>query len=385
MSAATIAHPAALAPRSLERPGLARLTAVELRKMTDTRAGFWLQLAVVALTVVVVAAACLFARPEDQTLRSMLSIAVAPASVLLPIVGILLVSSEWSQRTGMITFALVPRRARVIAAKLLASVVLSLVALALCVVVALVGTAVAAPGLDHTWALPVGLLGQHVVSLGTGMISGVALGAALLASAPAIVCQFALPLAWALAGRLAGLDTVVHWLDPHVLAGADDRAPDGRHRVGARGDHAGAVDGAAARRRAVAHPARRDPLSGGRRLAPPWGQMPAGPSPPSWWCLPSLLLAGGDARRLRAPGALRLRPVRRPGRRHAARLQRADADRRARDRSRRAAPRTPTCWPRGRSSRRRSPAWWAAAPSAACSTAPRSTRTGRSSSATRTP
>jgi hypothetical protein len=46
------------------------------------------------------------------------------------------------------------------------------------------------------------------------MISGVALGAALLASAPAIVCQFALPLAWALAGRLAGLDAVVHWLDP---------------------------------------------------------------------------------------------------------------------------------------------------------------------------
>ena len=182
--------------------------------MTDTRAGFWLQLAVVALTVVVVVAACLFARPEDQTLRSMLAIAVAPASVLLPIVGILLVSSEWSQRTGLTTFALVPRRSRVLAAKLLASVVLSLVALVLCIVVAIAGTAVAAPGIDHTWALPVGLLGQHVASLGTGMISGVALGAALLASAPAIVCQFALPLAWALAGRLAGLDTVVHWLDP---------------------------------------------------------------------------------------------------------------------------------------------------------------------------
>ena len=64
---------------------------------------------------------------------------MAPASVLLPIVGILLVSSEWSQRTGMVTFALVPRRGRVIAAKLLASVVLSLVALALCIVVAVVG------------------------------------------------------------------------------------------------------------------------------------------------------------------------------------------------------------------------------------------------------
>ena len=203
-----------MTPRSLERPGLARLTAVELRKMTDTRAGFWLQVAVAALTVVVVGAACLFADPKDQTLRSMLSIAVAPASVLLPIVGILLVTSEWSQRTGLTTFALVPRRGRVVAAKLLASVVLSLVALALCIVVAVIGTAIASPAIENAWALPVGLLGQHVVSLGTGMISGVALGAALLASAPAIVCQFALPLAWALAGRLAGLDTVVHWLDP---------------------------------------------------------------------------------------------------------------------------------------------------------------------------
>ncbi len=214
MSAATIAHPAALAPRSLERPGLARLTAVELRKMTDTRAGFWLQLAVALLTVAAVAADCIWGHTPDHTLREMLAVAVAPASVLLPVVGILLVTSEWSQRTGMVTFALVPRRGRVIAAKLLASVVLSLVALVLCVVVALVGTALVAPGLDHTWALPVGLLGQHVVSLGTGMISGVALGAALLASAPAIVCQFALPLAWAIAGRVAGLDTVVHWLDP---------------------------------------------------------------------------------------------------------------------------------------------------------------------------
>ncbi len=237
MSAATIAHPAALAPRSLERPGLARLTAVELRKMTDTRAGFWLQVAVAALTVVVVGAACLFADPEDQTLRSMLSIAVAPASVLLPIVGILLVTSEWSQRTGLTTFALVPRRGRVVAAKLLASVVLSLVALVLCIAAAVIGTAIAAPAIENAWALPVGLLVQHVVSLGTGMISGVALGAALLASAPAIVCQFALPLAWALAGRLAGLDTVVHWLDP-----TSSLAPMTEHLMdGTEWAHAGAT------------------------------------------------------------------------------------------------------------------------------------------------
>jgi ABC-2 type transport system permease protein len=207
MNAATLTATAARAPRADPRPGLARLTAVELRKMTDTRAGFWLQLAVVVLTVVVVAITCLFGESKDQTLRVMLSIAVAPASILLPIVGILLVASEWSQRTAMVTFALVPRRPRVLAAKLLASVALSMIALALSLVVAAVGTAVAAPGIDHTWSLPVGLLGQNAVSLATGMIGGVAFGAALLASAPAIV------------GRLTGLDAVARWLDgTHSLA-----------------------------------------------------------------------------------------------------------------------------------------------------------------------
>ena len=42
------------------------------------------------------------------------------ASVLLPIVPILLMTSEWSQRTALSTFALVPVRERVIGAKLLA-------------------------------------------------------------------------------------------------------------------------------------------------------------------------------------------------------------------------------------------------------------------------
>ena len=66
----------------------------------------------------------------------------------------------------------------------------------------------AAPGIDHTRSLPVALLGQHVVSLGTGMASGAALGAALLASAPAIVLSFVLPIGWAIVGRLAVVDAV---------------------------------------------------------------------------------------------------------------------------------------------------------------------------------
>ena len=211
MSAATLTAPLPL--RADARPCMARLTAVELRKMTDTRAGFWLALAVAALTVVVVVAACLFARPEDQTLRSMLAIAVAPGSILLPVAGILLVSSEWSQRTAPITFVLVPNRLRVLAAKVAASIVLSIVAFAFCLAVAAIATAIAAPGIENAWSLPAGLLGQSLLSLATGMIGGVAFGAALLSSAPAIVLSFALPIALGALGSIPALEGAARWLD----------------------------------------------------------------------------------------------------------------------------------------------------------------------------
>ena len=54
------------------RPGLGRLVAVELRKMVDTRAGFWLQVAMVALTVVVVVLRLLVGDRADHLDNAML-------------------------------------------------------------------------------------------------------------------------------------------------------------------------------------------------------------------------------------------------------------------------------------------------------------------------
>src|SRR5262249_17323898 len=85
-----------------------RLTWVELRKRVATRAGFWLQLGTAVLTLAVVTLFCLFAKTEDLIFRDMFALATLPVTILLPIVGILLVSSEWSQRTALITFTLVP-------------------------------------------------------------------------------------------------------------------------------------------------------------------------------------------------------------------------------------------------------------------------------------
>src|SRR5919108_1799055 len=135
-----------------KRPALGRLVAVELRKILDTRAGFWLQLAAVAITALVVSVRLVVGDAADQTFAAVLDVGVKPAAVLLPVAGILLVTSEWSQRTGMITFALVPVRSRVVGAKLVASLVLAVAMLAASVGIVAAGVLVASPGVDGTWS-----------------------------------------------------------------------------------------------------------------------------------------------------------------------------------------------------------------------------------------
>jgi ABC-2 type transport system permease protein len=117
----TAVLPAPVQARGADRrPGLGRLTLVELRKMTDTRAGFWLLVSTALLTVAVVVIAGFEMEEQERTLKNFVGIATVPLSLLGPVVGILLVTSEWSQRTSLITFTLVPHRARVLVAKLLA-------------------------------------------------------------------------------------------------------------------------------------------------------------------------------------------------------------------------------------------------------------------------
>ena len=213
MSTTTLAAPIRVNNAGVHaRPGLGRLVAVELRKMVDTRAGFWLQVATVAITAVAVIVACVVGDTADLTFQSVLNVGLQPAAVLLPVVGILLVTSEWSQRTGVITFALVPVRSRVLAAKLIASLVLAVATLVMSVGVVAAGVLVASPGVDGTWADAAPLIGQSAVYLTAGMITGVALGAILLASAPAIVLLFALPMAWMAVVSLSFIADVAPWV-----------------------------------------------------------------------------------------------------------------------------------------------------------------------------
>jgi ABC-2 type transport system permease protein len=218
MSTATARFDDPLSPRAGDRardhrPGLAQLTRVELRKMYDTRAGFWLLLGGLLLTLATVVISALTGSASAHTLSNLLDNSVQALNVLLPIVGILLVTSEWSQRTALLTFTLVPQRGRVLAAKVSASIVLAVVAFLAAVALSAVGTALNPSGLDGTWSLGAGVLAQTALFTVISMLMGVALGSAILLSAPAIVASFVLPLAFtAVTHLIGGLDGLARWL-----------------------------------------------------------------------------------------------------------------------------------------------------------------------------
>ena len=206
-----------------------RLTFVELRKMVDTRAGFWLQLATARADARRRRALLPLRRDRGPELpRRVRARDPARRSILLPIIGILLVSSEWSQRTALITFTLVPKRMRVMGAKIAASLVLGAIVLVIALVVAVVAILV----VGGAWTMGLGVFGQIALLCVTAILTGVAFGAAFLSSAPAIVLYFALPLAWA----ALGLDPVpqrrraLAGHDAHD--GADDRAAADRRGMG---------------------------------------------------------------------------------------------------------------------------------------------------------
>lgn len=204
----------ALSRRGVDKaPSLLRLTAVELRKMVDTRAGVWVLLSIVALTAVALVTNHFVGSSEDHMFKNTFVLAAAPSAILLPIVGILLVSSEWTQRTTLITFGLVPHRARVLAAKAAAGVALASVALAISLGLGALATAIARPGVEGTWSLSPEFFGQVSLYVAVSMLMGVGFGLMLMSTAPAIVLYFAAPIGLSALVAIPWFDGIVPWVD----------------------------------------------------------------------------------------------------------------------------------------------------------------------------
>ncbi len=164
-----------------------RLVSVELRKALDTRAGRWFTASIVALCLVVVVI-YVFAAPEGVTdFGDVVGVSGAVLGSFLPVLLILMVTSEWSQRTGLTTFTLEPRRGRVVGAKLCAGLVLGAGLIAVAALVAAIGTVIG--GGDWTLTGDLVIKGFLVANL-IGILTGFAIGMLLMNSAAAIVTYF---------------------------------------------------------------------------------------------------------------------------------------------------------------------------------------------------
>ena len=199
---------------------LARLTYVELRKLADTRAGLWL-LVLIGLGTIATAAILLgWAPGAELTFAGFFAFGLLPSAVLLPVLGILSMTGEWSQRTALTTFTLVPARLRVVAAKAAAGVLVALAATAATLLLSaaanLLGMAL---GGDGRWRMAGSLYWQAALMEVLFVLMGMAFGALLPNSPLAIVAFFALPTLWSVLGdAIHSLRRVAGWLDLGVTS-----------------------------------------------------------------------------------------------------------------------------------------------------------------------
>lgn len=210
----------------------ARLVRVEVRKMFNTRSGFWLMASIGIVALLTTVVVILFAPDEELGLK-VFGVAVAfPMGVLLPIVAILAVTSEWSQRTGLITFSLVPRRGQLVWAKALAAVLVGVASMLLALLIGAVGNLVAgalegqAPRWDASVAEMVGVVVTNVLGLLVGFMLGVLLRSSAAAIVGYFVYSFVVPTIF---GVLAALQEwfrdVRPWVDFNLAQGALLDAP----------------------------------------------------------------------------------------------------------------------------------------------------------------
>jgi ABC-2 type transport system permease protein len=194
------------------------LARVEWSKATDTRAARWLLAITAAATVLIVLAPLIATGHVDQDFRGYVGFVSTPLAFLVPIVAILTLTSEWTQRTVLTTFTQVPRRGRVLGAKVTAVLALTVVMIALVAAVTFAGLALSSGlGRDVHLHLGVGLVVGLVLYGLLNTLVGVAFGAALQNSSAAIVLSLLLPTVMGIVGGL--VPTVQHWFDTSTTFG----------------------------------------------------------------------------------------------------------------------------------------------------------------------
>jgi ABC-2 type transport system permease protein len=171
---------------------LSRIVSVELRKSFDTRSGFWLLASVGIVAVIATGAVLLFA-PDDQITYDTFAAAIGfPMAVILPMIAVLSVTGEWSQRTALTSFTLVPHRGRTILAKAIVAVSVGIVSMLVALAIGALGNVVgsAVTGVDQVWDIGVVDVLDIILFNILNMLIGFMLGVLIRGSAGAIVAYF---------------------------------------------------------------------------------------------------------------------------------------------------------------------------------------------------
>ena len=218
-----VARPARPTPARIP---MSRIMAVELRKSFDTRSGFWLMASIAILAVLATAATVLFAPADQLDYEAFASAIGIPMAVILPVIAVLSVTSEWSQRTGLTSFTLVPHRGRVVRAKLAVTLAIGVVSMLLAAGIGALGNVVgtAIRGTDTTWNVSVTEFGYIVLANVLGMLVGFMLGVLFRNSPGAIVGYFVYgfvlpPLSMLLAANQDWFERAQPWVDFNFAQG----------------------------------------------------------------------------------------------------------------------------------------------------------------------
>ncbi|TCC31884.1 ABC transporter permease [Kribbella speibonae] len=192
-----------------------KLVTIELRKSVNTRSGRFLIAAILLLAIAAITWQ-LTHLPDQGPVGFDFFFGAASTGVmlLLPVIGVMAMTSEWTQRTALTTFTLSPRRIRVQLAKFVSAVVLTAAVLTGVVGLTFVGTALAGAvsDLDTTYAGLGGQLAGGYLSAALNVVMAAAFGAVIAQTAAGILVYFIAPTAWSLAGPALFKDNA-NWLD----------------------------------------------------------------------------------------------------------------------------------------------------------------------------
>ena len=199
---------------------MSRLAKVEFRKALDTRAGRWFVISILALVVVVMVIYAFAADDNAKDFQDFVGIGGFVLGYFLPIIIIMLVTSEASQRNGLVTFTLEPRRSRIVVAKFIAGVALAGAVMVLAFVLAMLGTLFGSvTGSSPAWSLDGNLVFNGFVLINlVGVFIGFAIAMLIMNTAGGIVVYFVysliLPTAVGILSALSdGFEKIAPWIE----------------------------------------------------------------------------------------------------------------------------------------------------------------------------